>query len=255
MDFNLTGRDEALFFAVNTTANVLLFFILALPPFLLCLLCVLALMATDISKKMRVLLINVFVAEICSWISLFIFFLGYPLRARTYAEGIEDYSCHAMISSFVVSTMQKFTAGAIYAVNVYIFIKRGEKKLKWSIVVQYITISWVVVTGIFGMLPYFTFGIINALRTLRKEHPLFCSGEVTISFAISLVIVLVTAFAGMLVVIVFSILTWVYIGKNTLKGNVRVKKAVAKILIYLTVTSILSFLNGIAPTAEKCHPR
>ncbi len=69
MTFNLTGIDEGLYFIVSSVANVALFTIFALTPLLLCLLCALALVfATDINLKIRVLLVNIFAAEICSWL-------------------------------------------------------------------------------------------------------------------------------------------------------------------------------------------
>ena len=41
------------------------------------------------------------------------------------------------ISLLIVAVVQRFTANASYALNVYIFIKHGEKRLKWCVVVPF----------------------------------------------------------------------------------------------------------------------
>ena len=46
MALNLTGIDEDLYFAANTAFNIGLFFIDVLPTFVLCMLCVIALVLT-----------------------------------------------------------------------------------------------------------------------------------------------------------------------------------------------------------------
>ena len=47
--------------------------------------------------------------------------------------------------------------------------------------------------------------------------------------------------------LICSILTIVYIRRNTLEGNTNVKRAVAKVLAYFAIASILSFINNIFP--------
>lgn len=51
------------------------------------------------------------------------------------------------------------------------------------------------------------------------------------------------------VIIFFSILTYCYVRKNTLEGNVEVKKAVSKILVYFFVAGLISFVNNILPSS------
>ena len=41
-----------------------------------------------------------------------------------------------------------------------------------------------------------------------------------------------------------------YVKRNVLEGNKAVKKAVAKVLAYLAVASILSFINSVIPSAN-----
>ena len=51
----------------------------------------------------------------------------------------------------------------------------------------------------------------------------------------------------MTIQLICSILTVVYIKRNTLEENTVIKKAIAKVLAYLAVASILSFINNIIP--------
>ena len=43
---------------------------------------------------------------------------------------------------------------SLYAVSVYVFIKHGDKKLKWYIIIPYIVVTWIVVTLTVGVPPY-----------------------------------------------------------------------------------------------------
>ena len=153
MAFNITGIDEDEYFVISTVVNVSLFTILVLPPLILCLLCVVALLlATIINGKIILLLVNILAAEICNWISYSVFYLGFPARI---ADLPGDYSCQFFTSAFVVVAIQKFTAAAIYAIMVYIFIKHGERKLKWYVVIPFIFGSWILVIATMGAIPLY----------------------------------------------------------------------------------------------------
>ena len=78
---NFNGVDLKLFFDANTAATISIFTFLVIPPFLLCLLCVLALvLAKDINAKIRLLLINIFTAETLSGFSFFFMYLGWSAQ-------------------------------------------------------------------------------------------------------------------------------------------------------------------------------
>ena len=246
MAFNLSGTDIQQYFDSNVAINTSLFLFLVLPPLLLCLLCVLALaFAEEINKKIRVLLINIFAAEICNWLSYSVFYLGWSVRL-VYDD---DITCMFFISCFAVAAAQKFTAGGVYAVNIYIFIKYGEKKLKWFVVIPFIIISWVFAALSMGIIPYFDeFGAvnINGFCTTNPEAVLF-------RVLVPTLIVLSLFFLS--IQLICSILTIVYVKRNVLEGNKAVKKAVAKVLAYLAVASILSFINSVIPAANPAVRR
>ncbi len=239
MSFNISGLDEDLYFAVNTAVNVAVSFIVVLPPMILCLLCVLALVfATDINLKIRVLLINVFVIEIISWLSYLMRYLLFPVQARILTDN--TFLCSIIFSILIISGRQKFFAATFYAVKVYIFIKYGELKLEWYVILPSIIISWIIAM-LFSISPYFSsFGVFNS-NGFCNVSP---TGSAVIINAPTLILQAVVCLS---IIIICCILTFVYIKRNILEDNVTVKKAVAKVLFYLTITSILAFINSVTP--------
>ena len=78
-----------------------------------------------------------------------VYYLTWPVRLLYQ----DDFTCKVSLSSFVAVTTQTFMAGALYAISVYIFIKYGEKKLKWCVVIPLAAISWIV-TFVFDEMSY-----------------------------------------------------------------------------------------------------
>ena len=111
MDLNITGVDNQLHYDVNVALNVCFFIFLSLLPVLLCVLVILALvLAKTINIKIRVLLINIFAAEILGWIVYAIFHLGWIVRLNHN----ETISCKLFYATFLVANIQKLTSGTFY---------------------------------------------------------------------------------------------------------------------------------------------
>ena len=130
-------------------------------------------------------------------------------------------------------------AAGLYATQVYTFIKHGQKKLKWRVVIPFEAVSWLV-TFIIAALPY-------ADQDIYTTNG-FCAHDP------SKAIFLIAAFStGAIAVfflgvqIVYGVLTFVFIKRNTLEENTDIKKAVAKVLAYFIISSILSLIDKIAP--------
>ena len=240
MTLNITGVDNQLYYDVNVALNVCFFIFLSLLPLLLCVLVILALiLAQTIHIKIRVLLINIFAAEILGWIVYAIFYLGWIVRLNHN----ETISCKMFYTTFLVAGVQKFTSGTLYTINIFLFIKYGEKKLKWYIVTPYIVLSWIIITIISVLLtillpPDFV-RYINGICSVRIYS--------SILFAISASLATILAFIFLIIQIVMIIVTFVYIKKHTLEGSVQLKKAVAKVLVYIFIASIVTFIGTIAP--------
>ena len=127
--FNLTGIDVDLYFAVNTTVSILVFGLIVLPALILNVLCVLALLlARDLVWQVKMLLINIFAVEICSWLGQAILFVGFPVRQSLELEA--DPACGVAVSLFIVTALQKMSATAIYAIMVYVFSQLRCEKVK-----------------------------------------------------------------------------------------------------------------------------
>ena len=238
MAFNLSDADLKLFFDANTAAIISIFTFLVLAPFLLCLLCVLALaFAKEINLKIRLLLINIFTAEALNWFSFFILYLGWT--ARFMDE--EDTSCQLFISLHAITGLLKFAGTSLYTVGIFVFIKHGDKKLKWYMIIPYIVVTWIVVTLTVGMPPY--------LRDCGTQNAKgFCTVNLFsasyIGMAVSLI---VGAMFFLSMQLICCILTFTYIKQNVLEGDSLVKRAIAKILRYMVVVSVLSFISSVLP--------
>ncbi len=101
-----------------------------------------------------------------------------------------------------------------------------------------------IIAQFLGTLPYFpAFGIFNSNG--------FCSISTTsIVFRGSAVISVLFELIYLCIILICCILTFVYMKKNTLEDNVDVKKAIVKVLVYLFVNSILTFINSAIPIAN-----
>ena len=243
MVLNITGVDNQLYYDVNVAINVCFFIFLSLLPLLLCVLVILALIfAKTINIKIRVLLINIFAAEILNWISYAIFYLGWIVRLNYN----ETFSCKLFITITLLANLQKFYSGMLYAINTYLFIKYGEKKLKWYIIIPYIVLSWLMLSVILLLTI-----ILTPPDFIRYINSIcFVNIYSSLLFLISTSLLTITAFILLVAQIIVVIITFVYIKKNTLAENAQIKKAVAKVLVYIIIASIISFIGTIVPAVS-----
>lgn len=244
MAFNLTGTNVELYFSVNAAVHAGIFTFMALPTFLLCLLCVVALFfAEEINWPMRVLIINILAAEMIYWVAFAFQILGF--LPRVFIGGGEgNISCLISICLAIVSSLLKFSAVALYSIKVYIFVKYGTKTLKWTVIIPYIAISWLVFPAI-GIVPIFDrfdVSVSNGFCISNLNSPLFQA-----SIALTAIVITIS----LCIIFVFSLLTYCYIKKNTLEDNVEIKKAVARNLYYFALASVFTLVYNIAPTASS----
>ena len=233
MALNLSGVDQELFYDANTAASVSIFTVLVLPPFLLCILCVLALViATKINGKIRFLLIEVFSTEIFGWFAYFVLYLGWPARFTSN----NDITCKLSISLFVALDLFKFINTSIYAIHVYLLIKYGAKKLKWYVVIVYSFMKWTLIVIDLCGTPY--------IDEITVSHG-FCTPNATTPGYIAVVSALmaITVFFLSIEVITCTLIV-IYIKRNALAGNTSVKKGVFRLVKYFVAASVLSFINS-----------
>ena len=238
---------EEVYFIINTTVYLSLFFIVVLPTLFLCLLCALALLVAEIIDwHMRVLLINIFVAEICFWLAITVYLIGYPMRAKGYGD--EDISCRFTIGLLIVSDIQQLTSIILYAMNVYSFIKYNTQKLTWHFITVYLVISWTV-TVFLGLLPQISaFG--------ASDNNGFCETDANFPlYEVVLALLIAAAVSLLVVMIVVTLLTYFYTKRNALQESSDIKKAVRKYLIYLIIATALSFFGDLSFPLTSVHAR
>ena len=225
---NLTDGDKD----IMTGVFISLFFLVCLPLLILCVFCAMALLfARSLNWPMRVALINLFANEFCYWLATSIDFIVY------YAQN-GGFPC-IIASLSAVAAITKFQAIALYAVLVYIFVKFGIKKVKMCIIILYTVISWVAALA-FGAMPYSPeFSITNGTcDVLNYASPIvfvplgLVSADIIVCFSVT----------G-----VFSTLSFWYVKKNTLEGDVELKTAATKNLAYLIFAAALSFVYNFLP--------
>ena len=118
---------------------------------------------------------------------------------------------------------------------VYIFVRYGVKKLKWQIIIPCIALSWLY-SILYGIVAYS-----NAFGLFESSG--FCdSNPGLLLFRITLYIGIVISMGLVCTTIVFGVMTYVYIKRNTLESNVAVKKVVAKNLISFSLSFSTWFL-------------
>ena len=242
MAFNLTGIDVGLFFTVNTAINIGFFLLFVLLPLVLCVVCVVALIsAGSMDLKLRILLANVFAAEICTWLFWTGSFLGYPFLFYDMSHG--DTVCSLFTSMAIAGDALKFTASALYSLNIFLFVKHGVKKVKWHALVPCITVSWIVaiVLGNLSCLPQS--GVMNEIGicSIDVSNIIFRTTIIPIALTVDVVCMGVT--------LIFSVFTYKYVKHNTLGDNAELMKSVTKLLVYFCVVAGLSLISDVLPAA------
>ena len=232
MTSNFTESEEV-YFRINIAINVAIFLVIVLPTFVLCLLCVLALiLAESINKKIQVLLINIFVPDVCTWLATSVLLLGYPVRATMQTEG--DLSCSFYTSFILVGAVQRYSSVAIFAMAVYFFVKNGAQKLRLHYITLYITLSWAMAFAV-GLMPYFSSYGVSMVSGFcnRNETTPFFKGYITILVTIKMLL--------LLFIFWFSGWTYYYRKKNE---NIDTKDRLVKYLICLNIGAVLYTLVG-----------
>ena len=227
--YNITDPD--LFAAINSTINLGQFLLLTLPAIILNVVCIVALLlAKTIKRKVRAAIINILAAEMFNLLGSTILYAGYPIRVTN--NDVLAASCPTGIAISIFGLNSDLLGIAIYAIAVYIFIKYDIRKLKWSVLITFITISWAV-CFIFSVALFFLIG-----RNLQKVDNGFCvfdDQEINTAIIISQLSGALLVLATVVVVVIFDILIFYYVRRNVADENVQAKKAVVKILAYHSV--------------------
>ena len=237
--FNLSEVDFDAYVVANTAVQACLLVIIVLPALTLTIICSVAIGFTQIINwQMRVALLNIFITEVINWLGYTVEYLGFAPRALD-ANSLS--TCRVFVSLLVTAGMQKFAAITVYSIMVYVFLKYGVSKLKWYAISPALVITWAVSIAI-GILPYFDeFEFFNNAGFCRNLTTAVLYPAVIGGF-------LASAIIGSGIIVFFSIISYRYLKKNTLEGNVDVKRAVSKNLFYLAVAAVLATISQIFPS-------
>ena len=240
MAFNLSEVDLELYVAANTAVQARLLVVIVILNITLSIICTMAIIFTQvINWQMRVALVNIFVTDVVNLLGYMVDYLAFTLRALDKPNTI--YSCRFFVSFLITAGMQKFAAITIYSIMVYVFLKYGVKKLKWYMIVPSLVITWIVSISV-GILPFFDqFELFNNNGFCRNLTSTSLYYVVIGSFLSSAVI-------GSCIIVFFSIISYRVLKKNTLDGNVEVKRAVSKNFFYLAVAAVFATISQIFPS-------
>ena len=225
-----SSNDEVIDNVFRTVTFVLVTF----PTSVLSGLCVVAiLIAKAINLPMKVLLLNIFASLFTLLFSKGLFQLVLSIQVLE-----NDFPCKFTYSMGIVSTTMETCSVVLYAVMVYIFVKYSRNKLKWYVLIPFITISWTI-SILLGLIPFIQdWKFTNNCREVVQNSSLLIP---------IIVLIWLVQITGCVVVSTFGILTYCYIKHNTLEEDHQIKKAIAKSLFYLVAKTILTAITDVLP--------
>lgn len=139
-------------FLISSGIRYCLFLAVLIPSLVLFLLCIIfVFLARSVHWALRLLLANLFSAYACHWIAFIMFFPSPPVHFQ-----IEiNWSCASAVDFSIVSTLEVHSTISFYSVMVCLYLKYGNKKIKWQYIVLYIIMSWTtaILTGLVVCLP------------------------------------------------------------------------------------------------------
>ena len=237
MEDTFTFNISAQFISINAGFQYGLFFAFYLPTLLTIVLCVVTLLfVKGYHWKLKVLLINIFAAEACTWIGEAVTAFGEPIRPQSLQE--YELPCQLAISFYILATVEVFAGVALYGIMVYQYFKYDEKKLKWKIIISCITAAWVT-------------GLILASATFVPVHGVgFCDPKSILS-KICLALVLLEMLGCFCVIVFFGVLTYRLFKTHHPQHDMEAKKTLAKSLIYFAIASSATFCFTVIPAATS----
>ena len=230
MSLNISDSEIEFLTVITSVLQAAHFFAIFLPAFILCVLCVVALV---LARSMN-LWIRAHVSIRCSDVLLVWQELVLPWIRAYHVEYI---SCFITYSVPRIATTMVSRATTLYAGVVYSFVKYGKNRFKWCGMSLFIGLSWIFALLV-SLVPYFI-GIDANTRTLLG----FCGTNIsTRGFLAASAFQLVTYALCLCGIFVFCTLTFHHMKRNTFEDNDKVKGAVVKKLVFLAATTLLIFL-------------
>ena len=228
----------------------IVFALITVPAAILSLLSISALfIAKKIDWNLRIILINVFVAEVVSSIGSTLFFIGYPLRRLFEVSDISQHQFPCSLSAGILVTGEAAKLGSytFYSIMVYVFMKKNINRLKVYIMIVPCLIIW---------LPSLTLGSLFFSFILTRTFPMnavlankgLCTVNLSTHFDSSvIIIVFIWLLEGPVcggIILTFFVLIACYVKKNVSNDN-EIKVGIAKNLLFLGVGALLSLFTAV----------
>ncbi len=241
MSFNNSSSFENVLVTLDSSVNIILF-IFSIPTAILYGICIVALLsAKGVKLQMRILLINILMARFSGAIlPPAIVHLGAPANIIT-----DVIVCKIVFALVFMGHLTGLTSITLFSIMIYLFIKYGDSKLKWYIIIPSIIMSWIV--SIFYGAQIF---IDSTAIILADGRCLYVKSI----FLISIVALIWLAEAIFLtIMLIFCILTVRFVRRRIQRddeslGNPQVMKAITKVQVYLLVGSFIDAIYYLIPS-------
>ena len=238
--FNLTEEEEFQYLVFRTTISLARISLLVLPAIILVVLSIAALaISKKISSKIKVILINILVADVVIEVYLGVITLLVPIQAALDAD--VTVWCRIMFYLNSVGSQAKVYLLCLYSIFVYVFIKYGVDKLKWKLILIVTVVPWILFSMWNQMVLYEEFGIVAFRGTCiaNARTPLIIS-KIAISWIIDGCCFTITS-------VVFSILSCLYVKQKIIGVELTLTKAMLKNLVLMMIGTIVYFLGTALP--------
>ena len=260
MDMDLDFNDSNQTATTNITilngdlypgSQILLFLGFVVPAVILCSLTIVAIFrAKKINPTVKLVLINIFAAEIYISLSLAITLLGYHVPIPVQHINIINALCNINNFAMIASGFVQLLLTTLYAIMVLVFVKYNIKKLKWQYMMAPVLLIWAISVPV--NIPFLTYRIrIPNVFFYRG----FCLSDVDDDFEANsteglfrvLMFHWVNAVICGGVILVFVLLTLFHVKKNvsSSEGNADVKRAVAKNMVFLALGALASIFISV----------
>lgn len=232
---NLTSSASEQFLAIHSSLAILIFVIFYTSSLTLDVLYVVALVrAKDIRLKMKVLLINNLAPDLIVIVTVFVYLVLQPVRAYENNASFRKVSCLIYYSLQAANQDGSILAPLLFAVSVYVCVKCSIKKLKWSVILTYISVSWSVT-------------IAHAASTFLRPQGVgsangFCTLDVGpggVSFVIGFCVVFGLCVC---ITVTFAVASFTYVKRNMIDSDT-VKRSLAKVLVFEATKAVFLLIQ------------
>ena len=247
MDFvnttNFTNTTELQDFSieVHITFNLLIFFLLCLPPLVINTMNTAAVLFGKGFKSIITLaLINISASNIVYLVGLSVWVLGFVVRTTS---GIDDSSvtCLFTLGIFISGSAARFAFVLMFAVLAYLIIKNGLKNTKTKVFTAFSIFMWLgsVAWGFFAFIPGYGFVL---SRSMFNERCIFSRSGVylpVVFFHLGISwVVWGTLFV--LSTLAITIAAYCYINKNTVASATATNRAILSFSYFLVLSTIIN---------------